>query len=101
MIKEPLFTGLCTALVTPFRKGSMDEAALRGLVRRQIASGVRALVACGTTGEASTLSDAEWARTLRVTLETERDKAVVLAGTAMMFALRRINRFDLTDINRF
>ena len=92
MIKEPLFTGLCTALVTPLRKGSMDEAALRGLVRRQIASGVRALVACGTTGEASTLSDAEWERTLRVTLETARDKAIVLAGTGTNDLRRTLER---------
>ena len=38
MMKEPLFTGVCTALATPFRKGQIDEGALRGLIRRQIAA---------------------------------------------------------------
>ena len=92
MMKEPLFTGVCTALATPFRKGQIDEGALRGLIRRQIAAGVRALVACGTTGEASTLTDAEWERVLRVTLETARDRAIVLAGTGTNDLRRTLER---------
>ena len=92
MMKEPLFTGVCTALATPFRKGQIDEGALRGLIRRQIAAGVRALVACGTTGEASTLTDAEWERVLRVTLETARDHAIVLAGTGTNDLRRTLER---------
>ncbi|MGC8793476.1 MAG: dihydrodipicolinate synthase family protein, partial [Bryobacteraceae bacterium] len=58
-----MFTGCGTALVTPFRKDlSLDEEALRRLVRRQIESGVDFLVPCGTTGENPTLSRREHLR---------------------------------------
>lgn len=80
-MKKPLFTGVCTALVTPFRAGRVDEAALRRLVQRQIAAGVPALCACGTTGEASTLGDAEWEQTLRCVMEAAEGRAVIVAGT--------------------
>ena len=69
MEHKPLFTGVCTALITPFRRGWVDEAALRGLVRRKIAAGVHALTVCGTTGESSTLREEEWRRVLAGTLE--------------------------------
>ena len=54
-----MFSGSIPALVTPFRDGSFDEAAFRRLVDFQIDNGSTALVACGTTGEASTLADEE------------------------------------------
>ena len=55
-----MFTGCGTALVTPFRRDlSLDEATLRGLVRRQIEAGINFLVPCGTTGESPTLNRAE------------------------------------------
>src|SRR5450759_5772178 len=54
------FQGAFTALVTPFTTtGAIDEDAFRSLVRRQIASGIHGLVACGTTGETPTLSQEE------------------------------------------
>ena len=56
-----MFSGVLTALVTPFRDGTVDEAALRELVEWQIGAGVDGLVPCGSTGEAATLS-AEMAR---------------------------------------
>lgn len=80
-MKKVLFTGVCTALVTPFRAGQIDEDALRGLVRRQLTAKVPALCACGTTGEGSTLSDGEWEQALRCVVETASGKAVILAGT--------------------
>ena len=57
------FTGLGTALVTPFRgDGSIDEPAVRRLARRQVEAGVHFVSPCGTTGEASTLSPEEHLR---------------------------------------
>ena len=81
MMHAPLFTGVCTALPTPFREGGVDTAALAGMVRRQIAAGIPALLACGTTGEASTLEEAEWAQALQCVLEASRGQALVIAGT--------------------
>jgi 4-hydroxy-tetrahydrodipicolinate synthase len=74
------FAGVGTALVTPFTgDGALDEAALRRLVRRQVAGGVDVLVPCGTTGESATLSAAEQERVIAVTLE-EAGGRPVLAG---------------------
>jgi 4-hydroxy-tetrahydrodipicolinate synthase len=75
------FVGCGTALVTPFRKDlSLDEEAMRRLVRRQIAGGINFLVPCGTTGESPTLSHEEHLRVVAITLEEAKGKAPVLAG---------------------
>lgn len=58
-MKEPLFTGACTALVTPFLDGQVNYPMMEQLLRRQLDAGIDAVVICGTTGEAPTLSDAE------------------------------------------
>jgi len=76
-----LFTGCGTALVTPFRQdGSLDEAALRSLVRRQISEGINFLVPCGTTGESPTLTHHEHLRVVEITLEEAKGNTPVLAG---------------------
>jgi 4-hydroxy-tetrahydrodipicolinate synthase len=76
-----MFTGCGTALVTPFRKDlSLDEQAMRRLVRRQIQAGINFLVPCGTTGESPTLSHAEHLRVVEITLEEARGKVPVVAG---------------------
>ena len=76
-----MFTGCGTALVTPFLEDlSLDEAALRRLVRRQIAAGINFLVPCGTTGESPTLTRAEHLRVVEITLEEAHGKIPVLAG---------------------
>ena len=76
-----MFTGTGTALVTPFRRdGSLDEAALRSLVKRQIHAGIDFLVPCGTTGESPTLSQEEHLRVVEITLELAKGKVPVLAG---------------------
>ncbi len=73
--------GCGTALVTPFRAdGSLDEPALHGLVRWQIKSGIKLLIACGTTGETPTLSDDEWQRVIEVVVETSAGRVPVFAG---------------------
>ena len=75
------FTGVGTALVTPFRKdGSVDEAAVKRLARRQIDAGVHFLVPCGTTGESPTLSDAEKRRVCELVVEESNGAVPVLAG---------------------
>jgi 4-hydroxy-tetrahydrodipicolinate synthase len=73
--------GCGTALVTPFKlDGSLDEAALRGLVRWQVESGIDFLVPCGTTGETPTLSHEEWLRVIDVTIETAAGRVPIMAG---------------------
>jgi 4-hydroxy-tetrahydrodipicolinate synthase len=76
-----MFTGCGTAMVTPFRKdGSLDEATLRKLVRRQIDEGIDFLVPCGTTGESPTLTREEHLRVVAITVEESAKKVPVLAG---------------------
>ena len=90
-----MFTGTGTALVTPFRKdGSLDEQALRQLVKRQIEAGIDFLVPCGTTGESPTLTREEHLRVVEITVELAQGKVPVLAGaggynTAEVIALAR------------
>jgi 4-hydroxy-tetrahydrodipicolinate synthase len=76
-----MFTGCGTALITPFSAdGSVDEAALRRLVKRQIAAGINFLVPCGTTGESPTLTRREHLRVVEITLEEAKGKVPVLGG---------------------
>jgi len=75
------FQGCGTALVTPFQSDlSLDEAALRQLVRRQIEAGIHFLVPCGTTGESPTLSRGEHLRVVEITLEEASGRVPVVAG---------------------
>jgi len=75
------FTGCGTAMVTPFQTDlSLDENALRRLIRRQIAAGINFLVPCGTTGESPTLSHEEHLRVVAITVEEAKGKVPVLAG---------------------
>jgi 4-hydroxy-tetrahydrodipicolinate synthase len=75
------FTGCGTAMVTPFRKDlSVDEDALRRLIRRQIAGGINFLAPCGTTGESPTLTHEEHLRVVAITLEEAKGKVLILAG---------------------
>jgi 4-hydroxy-tetrahydrodipicolinate synthase len=73
--------GCGTALVTPFRRDeSIDEAALRRLVELQLEGGVDFLVACGTTGESVTLTEAEQARVIDLVIEAAAGRVPVVAG---------------------
>jgi 4-hydroxy-tetrahydrodipicolinate synthase len=75
------FTGCGTALVTPFTAaGSIDEPALRRLVKRQIHEGIHFLVPCGTTGESPTLSLSERRRVVELVVEEVAGRVPVLAG---------------------
>jgi 4-hydroxy-tetrahydrodipicolinate synthase len=76
-----MFIGCGTAMVTPFRKdGSLDEPALRKLIRRQIEQGIDFLVPCGTTGESPTLTHEEHLKVVSTTVEESAKKVPVLAG---------------------
>jgi len=74
------FSGALTALITPFRDGMVDEAALSALVERQIASGIHGLVPTGTTGEAATLSTDEQKRVISLCIEVAHGRVPVVAG---------------------
>ena len=56
---KPIFTGACTALVTPFLGGKVNYPMMEQLLRRQVDAGISAVVISGTTGESPTLSDTE------------------------------------------
>ncbi|MXP24772.1 4-hydroxy-tetrahydrodipicolinate synthase [Altererythrobacter indicus] len=75
-----MFSGSIPALATPFRDGAFDENAFRCLVDWQIENGSKALVPCGTTGEASTLSNAEHHRVIEVCVEQAAGRVPVIAG---------------------
>src|SRR5262245_19894840 len=76
-----MFTGVITALVTPFRRGALDEEALRSLVEDQIANGVDGLVPVGTTGESPTLTFEEHIRVIELTVQAAAKRVPVIAGT--------------------
>lgn len=75
-----MFSGSIPALVTPFAAGRVDQAIFREFVEWQIAEGSNALVPCGTTGEAATLTDAEHRELIAATVEVSRGRAPVIAG---------------------
>jgi 4-hydroxy-tetrahydrodipicolinate synthase len=76
-----LWTGVGTALVTPFSKsGALDELAVRRLGRRQIEGGVHFLVPCGTTGESPTLDDRERVRIVEILADESAGRVPILAG---------------------
>ena len=80
-MKKPLFTGACTALVTPFLNGEVNYPMMEQLLKRQIDSGIRAVVICGTTGEAPTLSDEEKLELFRRAKAYVGNDCLIIAGT--------------------
>ena len=80
-MKNPVFTGMATALITPMTPDGVDLPALEKLVNEQIAKGIHALVAIGTTGEASTLSMEEKRQVVRCVVQTAAGRVPVIAGT--------------------
>ena len=76
-----MFTGTYTAIVTPFRNGALDEAALERLIKLQIKGGVDGIVPVGTTGESPTVDCAEHIRIIALSVQFAAGKIKVLAGT--------------------
>lgn len=80
-MKKVLFSGACTALVTPFLNGNVNYPMMELLLRRQMEAGIKAVVICGTTGESPTLSDNEKLEMFRRAKKYVGDNCVILAGT--------------------
>jgi 4-hydroxy-tetrahydrodipicolinate synthase len=76
-----MFTGTYTAIVTPFRRGKIDELALERLIKMQIKAGVDGVVPVGTTGESPTLNYEEHIQVIALTVKFAAGKIKVLAGT--------------------
>lgn len=81
-MKQHIFKGCATALVTPMHKdGSVNYPCLEALVEKQIQSGIDALVICGTTGEKSTLRYDEHLKVIEVAIKSAKNRVPVIAGT--------------------
>ena len=80
-MKNILFSGVCTALVTPFLDGKVNFPMMEILLRRQLDAGVKAVVVCGTTGESPTVTDNEKLELFRRCKEYVKDNCLIIAGT--------------------
>ena len=80
-MKEPLFHGVCTAMVTPFKNDEINYPMMQKLLERQIESGIHAVVIAGTTGESATLSDHEKAELFRKCKTFVGNDCLIIAGT--------------------
>ena len=80
-MRQPIFKGIATALITPFRDGQVDYEAMGRLIDWQIESGINALVICGTSGEGPTLTDAEHRECIRFAVERAAGRVPIIAGT--------------------
>lgn len=78
---KPLFTGVCTALVTPFLNNEVNYPLLERLIRRQIDANVSAIVLAGTTGESPVLTDMEKLELFKRGKEYANDECLIIAGT--------------------
>ncbi len=76
-----MFTGTYTAIVTPFKKGAVDEAALERLIRAQVRAGVDGIVPVGTTGESPTVDYEEHVHIISLSVKFAQGRIKVLAGT--------------------
>lgn len=79
--KAEIVKGAMVAIVTPFKKDKVDEKGLKKLIEFQIKNGTQAIIPCGTTGESATLSHAEHAQVVEVTIQTVAGRVPVVAGT--------------------
>ena len=80
-MKKPLFTGVCTALVTPFLSGKVNYPMAKLLLKRQMDAGIKAVVVAGTTGESATLTDREKLELFRQCKEFAKEECTIIAGT--------------------
>ena len=80
-MKKPVFTGVCTALVTPFFEDKVNYPLVQQLLKRQVDAGVSAIVLAGTTGEAPTLSDEEKLQLFKLSKAYVGNSCKIIAGT--------------------
>ena len=90
-MKQTIFTGMATAMVTPMTGDGVDYESLGNFIEFQIANGINALVAVGTTGESATLSPAERKEVIRFTVEKAAGRVPVIAGTGTNNTAHAIN----------
>lgn len=76
-----MFSGVYTAIITPFKKGKVDYDAYGALIENQYKNGVNGIVPCGTTGESPTLSYEEHEQVIEFAVKASKGKMKVLAGT--------------------
>jgi 4-hydroxy-tetrahydrodipicolinate synthase len=76
-----MFAGTFTALITPFRDGSLDRDAFKALIDRQVAAGITGIVPVGTTGESPTLGSKEHLEVIQAAIEFADKRLLVVAGT--------------------
>ena len=79
-MKQPVFTGSCTAMITPFHGGTLDETRMRKLLNFQLEGGTQAVVIAGTTGENATLDIHEYVRLVDVSVQHLGGRLKVIAG---------------------
>ena len=80
-MRKPLFTGVCTALITPFSNGKVNDSMIEILLQRQIDAGIEAIVIAGTTGESPTLSDQEKIALFSKCKDYVGNQCLIIAGT--------------------
>ena len=80
-LKQSIFTGAATAIITPFDKNGIDYTAFGNIIEEQIAGGIDAIIVAGTTGEASTLTHEEHCECIRYAVEKIEGRVPVIAGT--------------------
>ena len=80
-MKQPVFEGLATAIVTPFRNGTIDIPTFEKLLDAQLAANVDAIVVCGTTGESATLSSSEQLTLIAHAMQYPAGRCKIIAGT--------------------
>lgn len=80
-MKQPVFTGSGVAIITPFTNDGVDYAALSDLLEFQLNAGTDAIIVCGTTGEAATMTAAERSRTIDAVVSQVNGRVPVIAGT--------------------
>lgn len=94
MVKVPVFSGSCTAIVTPFSETGVDYERLKKNIDFQYENGSSALVVCGTTGEAATLSENEQEELLRVSVRHNAGRMKIIAGIGCNDTVKALHRAE-------
>lgn len=96
-MKEPVFTGVCTALVTPFSNHKVDFGKLEELINFQIENSVSALCVCGTTGEAAALTFDEHLEVIAHAVKISNHRVKIIAGTGSNSTAHAVSLSRLAD----
>lgn len=97
-MKTKIFEGSAVAIATPFNENGVNFSALKELIEYQIKNNTDAIVVCGTTGEASTMSEEEILETIKFTVDTVDKRIPVIAGTGSNCTNTAIRRTKIAEI---